>query len=68
MLFGLLTDVSPGQVFSLNLAMLLVAGGLGVVLMRYREINGRTTTRTLKPLETESLTEESDNEADLPLV
>lgn len=60
-LLGLLTDVSPDEAFSMNLAMLLLAAVLQLALIRCREKNGRT--KVPKTLETESLTtEESDTE------
>ena len=62
-LLGLLTDVTPNEAFSLNLAMLSLATVLQLALMRCREKNGRT--KLLKQSETESLTEESDVEPEL---
>jgi hypothetical protein len=57
-LFGLITDISPSAAFALNIVMLLTASVLQLVLIGCRKRNGRI--KMLHPVETESLTDESD--------
>uniref|UniRef100_A0A7S3L5Q9 Molybdate-anion transporter n=1 Tax=Amphora coffeiformis TaxID=265554 RepID=A0A7S3L5Q9_9STRA len=57
-LLGLLADVTPVQSFTMCLAMLLTAAVMQVILIRYREKNGRI--KHVKLSETDSSTEESD--------
>ena len=59
-LFGLLKDVTPNEAFAMNLVMLLLATISQYALIKCREINGRP--KLLKHVETESLTEESEND------
>ena len=59
-LLGLLADVTPAQSFTMCLAMLLAAAVVQVVLIRYREKNGRI--KHIKPAETDSSTEVSDTQ------
>lgn len=67
-LFGLLTDISPGEAFAINLSMLLIASILQVVLIDCRKKNGRI--KLIRPIETESVTDESDADVEVvvPLV
>lgn len=58
-LLGLLTDVTPVQSFTMNLAMLVAAAAAQILLIRCRARNGRTKF-IVKPMETDSLTDVSD--------
>ena len=63
-LFSLLTDLSPAQSFSLNAVMLATATVLMLVLMKRRELHGRTS-ESGKALER---TSSKDEDSDQPLL
>lgn len=64
-LFSLLTDLTPTQSFALNAVMLSTATGLQLVLMKRRELHGRTSESSPSSPSRSNSRDEAPDEAPL---